>query len=163
MKLRSLDELFVHELKDLYSAETQIVEALPKMIEAASSTELKKAFEQHLKETRSHVSRIEKILKGFDEEPGQVQCKGMAGLLQEGEEILKENIDPDVKDAALITAAQRVEHYEMAGYGAVRNYALRLDYVDAADLLQQTLDEEGEANKKLTNLAESGINRKADK
>lgn len=160
--MQTLEELFVHEIQDLHSAESQIIEALPKMAKAASSRELKRALEEHLEVTKSHLSRVEQILKELGEKPGK-KCKGMEGLLKEGEEILKEDADANVKDAALIGAAQKVEHYEMAGYGTARTFALQLDYDDMAEVLQQTLDEEGEADEKLTELAESKINVKADK
>ena len=163
MQLNSLHDLFVHELKDLYSAEKQIVEALPKMVEAANDSKLQQAFSHHLEETKTHVDRVHQILRELDINPGNAKCEGMEGLLEEGEEIIKTRADTNVKDAALISAAQRVEHYEMAGYGAVRNYALQLGYMDAAEMLQSTLDEEGEANKKLTRLAEDGVNKKAQK
>lgn len=162
MKMQSLEDLFVHEIQDLYSAEEQIVEALPKMAKAASSPELRKAFQQHLEVSKTHLDRVQQILDELSEKPGK-KCKGMEGLLKEGEEILKEDSDADVKDAALIAAAQRVEHYEMAGYGAARTHARQLDYADMAKLLQQTLNEEGEADEKLTKLAESSINARADK
>jgi ferritin-like metal-binding protein YciE len=163
MNLNSLSDLFVQELKDLYSAEKQIVEALPKMVDAATSTQLKQAFRHHLGESKTHLDNVHNILKQLDVNPGNVTCDAMKGLLEEGAEIIKQKATPEVKDAALITAAQRVEHYEMAGYGAVRNYALHLDHLDAAETLQQILDQEGNANKKLTALAEEGINQKAKK
>lgn len=163
MKLNSLEDLFIQELKDLYSAEKQLTEALPKVAQAASDSKLRHTFEGHLKETMNHLDRVHQILQQLNVNPGNAKCEAMAGLIAEGEDIIKTKADADVKDAALITAAQRVEHYEMAGYGAVRNYALRLEYIDAAELLQKTLDEEGEANKKLTRLAENGINKQAQK
>ena len=159
MKLKSLNELYIHELKDLYSAEKQLVEALPKMANAASSPDLKRAFEHHLEETKIHLERVHELLRQLNENPGNLVCKGMEGLIEEGSEVIKEGERP-VKDAAMIAAAQRVEHYEMAGYGAARTHAHLLGHDDAAHILQQTLDEEGEANKKLTKLAESGINKK---
>jgi ferritin-like metal-binding protein YciE len=162
MKMQSLEDLFIHEIQDLHSAEEQIVEALPKMVKAASSRKLKQAFEQHLEVSKTHLERVQQILGEFSEKPGK-KCKGMEGVLKEGEEVLKEDSDADVKDAALIAAAQRVEHYEMAGYGAARTHAVQLNYDEIAEVLQQTLDEEGEADKKLTELAESSINAKADK
>src|SRR5688572_8911826 len=162
MKMQTLEDLFIHEVQDLHSAEEQIVEALPEMVKAASSPELKKAFQEHLKVTKTHLDRVQQILTELGEKPGK-KCKGMEGVLKEGEEVLKEDSDADVKDAALIAAAQKVEHYEMAGYGAARTHALQLDHDNMAEVLQQTLDEEGEADKKLTALAESSINAKADK
>ncbi|MCB0194651.1 MAG: ferritin-like domain-containing protein [Anaerolineae bacterium] len=161
MKLNSLEDLFIHELKDLYSAEKQLTEALPKMVEAANTPALQDAFNAHLKETETHLERVHQILQKLNVNPGNAKCDAMEGLIEEGEEIINMKADADVKDAALIGAAQRVEHYEMAGYGTARTFALRLGHIDAADLLQQTLDEEGEANKKLTSLAENGINEKA--
>ena len=156
MQLNSLQDLFVHELKDLYSAEKQIVEALPNMVQAASSSELQEAFSHHLELTKTHLERVHEILRELDINPGNAKCEAMEGLLKEGEEIINTKAKADVKAAALITAAQRVEHYEMAGYGALRTYAEHLGYKDAAKLLQTTLDEEGEADKKLTKLAEGG-------
>jgi ferritin-like metal-binding protein YciE len=163
MNLNSLHDLYIHELKDLYSAEKQLVEALPKMAQAASSTQLRKAFENHLEQTKKHQDTVHKILNQLEINPGSTKCAAMEGLIEEGSDIIKEKADAAVKDAALITSAQRVEHYEMAGYGAARNYAMQLDYMDAAEMLQKILDQEGEANKLLTNLAEEGINQKAQK
>jgi ferritin-like metal-binding protein YciE len=161
MKLGSLHDLYLDELKDLYSAENQLVKALPKMAKAANAPELRAAFEEHLEETRNQVKRLERIFKELDASPRGKKCKGMEGLIEEGKEILGEDADANVLDAALIAAAQRVEHYEMAGYGCVRTFARLLGYDDAADLLQETLDEEGAADKKLTQLAESVINVEA--
>jgi ferritin-like metal-binding protein YciE len=149
----SLHDLFIKELNDLYSAENQLVDALPKMAEAAHSKPLQKAFRSHLKETRGQVARLEKAFKELGVEPGSHKCKAMQGLLAEGGEWMKEDALPGVKDAGLIAAAQRVEHYEMAGYGCVRTYARLLGYRTVAGLLQATLDEEGAADKKLTQLA----------
>jgi ferritin-like metal-binding protein YciE len=163
MKLNSLHDLYVHELKDLYSAEKQLVEALPEMVRAASSDQLKQAFEHHLAQTKQHQDKVHQILSQLEVNPGSTKCEAMEGLITEGADIIKQKADAAVKDAALITAAQRVEHYEMAGYGAARNYAMQLDYMDAAETLQQILDQEGEANKKLISLAEGGINQKAQK
>ncbi|HXS94975.1 MAG TPA: ferritin-like domain-containing protein [Candidatus Limnocylindrales bacterium] len=163
MKLTSLHDLYIAELKDLYDAENRIVKALPKMAEAANSPELRTAFEQHLEQTRGHVDRLEQIFQKMDEAPKGQKCKGMEGLIDEGEEMIDEGDDapPAVSDAALIASAQRVEHYEIAAYGTVRNFARRLGFDDHARLLQQTLDEEGETDKKLTDLAESYINEQA--
>jgi len=158
MKLDSLQKLYVHELKDLHSAETQLLEALPKMREAASSDDLKELFTSHLKETKTHVSRLETIFKGLDFEPGGHKCAAMEGLIKEGEGLIKSDIEPSVLDAGLIAAAQRIEHYEMAGYGTARTFAEKLGHQDAADVLQLTLNEEGHANQKLTRLAERKIN-----
>jgi len=161
MKLDSLKKLYVEELRDLYSAEKQIVKALPKMAKAASAPELRRAFEGHLQETEKQVERLETIFENLGATSRGKTCKGMEGLLEEGEELLKEKAEPEILDAALIAAAQRVEHYEMAGYGTVRTYARLLNETEAVGLLQETLDEEGETDKKLTQLAESLINPEA--
>lgn len=161
MKITDLHTLLVHELKDLYSAETQLVAALPKMAQAAKHSQLTNAFRSHLEETRVHVSRLETIFQGLDYEPGGQHCKGMEGLIAEGEDMVEEDAPDDVKDAGLITAAQRVEHYEMAGYGCARTFARQLGLNSIADLLQTTLDEEGAADKKLTSIAERSINQEA--
>jgi ferritin-like metal-binding protein YciE len=161
MKLESMKELYVSELKDLYDAETQIIHALPKMASAASSPELRSAFETHLQQTRGQVDRLDQILLRLGEKTGGKKCKGMAGVIAEGEELIKQHADPDVRDAGLITAAQKVEHYEMAGYGSARTFARLLGENEAASLLQQTLDEEGDTDKRLTALAERDINRHA--
>ena len=157
-KMKSLDDLYLKELKDLYSAENQILKALPKMAKAASSPDLKKAFQEHLEQTRVHVERLEEIFDKLDSSRKGKKCKAIEGLIEEGKEIMGEDAEPSVLDAALIAAAQKVEHYEMAGYGCVRTYARLLGREDEADILQQTLDEEGETDKKLTQLAESHIN-----
>jgi ferritin-like metal-binding protein YciE len=148
-------------LKDLYNAENQLLKALPKMAKAASAPDLRKAFEDHLKETQGQVRRLERVFKKLDASPKGKKCKAMEGLIHEGKEIMSEDMDPAVLDAALITAAQKVEHYEIAAYGCVRTFARLLGYEDAADLLQETLDEEGAADKKLTKLAETVINIEA--
>jgi ferritin-like metal-binding protein YciE len=158
MALQNLHDLFVHELKDLYSAENQILKALPKMVDAATSEELAQAFAHHLHETEGHVTRIETIFRDLDGSPRGKKCAGMEGLLKEGKEAMQEEAAEWVMDAALIGAAQRVEHYEMAGYGTARDHAEKLGLYQAAQLLQQTLDEEGAADKKLTEIAESSIN-----
>ena len=160
-KMQTLDDLYVDMLKDLYSAEKQLVKALPKMAKNAQSADLQKAFQEHLKQTEGHVERIERIFSDLGSSPRGKKCVGMEGLVEEGNELLQEQADPDVLDAGLIAAAQKVEHYEIASYGTVRTWAERLGYNQAAQLLQQTLDEEGEANKKLTQLAESHINMEA--
>jgi ferritin-like metal-binding protein YciE len=154
MQLNSLDDLLVSELKDLYSAEKQLLKALPKMAKAANSKALQSGFTKHLKQTEGHVSRLEKVFEELGASPRGKKCKAMEGLIEEGQEIIDEDADPDVKDAALIAAAQRVEHYEIAGYGCVRTYANLLNHKKAASLLQQTLDEEGETDKTLSKLAE---------
>lgn len=158
MKLDTLHKLFVHELKDLHSAESQIVEALPTMEAAATDSGLKEAFRNHLTETRAHVNRLENIFKSLDFEPGGHKCTAMEGLIKESEALIKSDVAPKVLDAALVAAAQRVEHYEMAGYGTARAYAEKLGEHDAADELQKTLNEEGHANQKLTRLAERSLN-----
>lgn len=153
MNLDTLRDLFVDELKDLYSAEHQLLKALPKMAKAATSTQLKRAFESHLKETKGQVERLDQVFADLDVSPKGKKCKAMEGLVEEGAEWMEEDADPDVMDAGLIAAAQRVEHYEMAGYGCVRTYAQLLGEDKAATLLQKTLDEEGAADKRLTELA----------
>lgn len=158
MKLDSLQKLYVHELKDLYSAEMQLLEALPRMCAAANNDDLKEVFTSHLAETKSHVKRLEMLFKDLDFEPGGHKCLAMEGLIKEGEGLIKSDIEPSVLDAALIAASQRIEHYEMAGYGTARTYAEKLGHQAAADTLQLTLNEEGHANQKLTRLAERKIN-----
>jgi len=148
-----MEKLYVSELKDLYSAENQIIKTLPKLAKAAVSPELKAAFENHLVETRGQVERLEKIFQMMGGSPKGKSCAGMKGVLEEGAEILQETEQGDVRDAALISAAQRVEHYEMAGYGSVRSYAQLLGQPEAARLLQETLEEEEAADKKLTELS----------
>jgi ferritin-like metal-binding protein YciE len=162
MELDTLKDLYVEELKDLYSAEKQLVKALPKMAKAAKSPKLQAAFKTHLRQTAEHAVRLEKICSELDVSPRGKKCVGMEGLIEEGSELIKEEPDPDVLDAGLISAAQHVEHYEMAGYGTVRTYARQLGFDDQADLLQQTLNEEGETDHLLTALAESGINFAAE-
>ena len=155
MKANSLRELFVEELRDLYDAENQLIKALPKMAEGSSSPELREAFEEHLEQTRNHATRLEKIFAGLGEKPKAEKCKGMEGLVREGSDLLKEDdFDPEVKDAAIIGAAQRVEHYEIAGYGTVRAFAELLGEDEAVSLLEETLEEEKETDQKLTELAE---------
>lgn len=161
MKLESLHDLFVAELRDIYSAENQILKALPKMAKAASTPELRDAFKKHLKQTEQQVVRLEKIFKRMDVSPRGKKCKAMEVLIEEGAEVMKQEGEPAVLDAALIAGAQKVEHYEMAGYGCVRTWARLLGHAAAADLLQETLDEEGETNKKLTALADNGTNAEA--
>jgi ferritin-like metal-binding protein YciE len=162
MSLDSLHDLYVDGLKDLYSAETQLLKALPRLAKAATAPELKAAFTDHLAVTRAQVERLESIFAGLGASPKGKKCKAMEGLIEEGKEVIGEDGNPAVIDAALIGAAQKVEHYEMAGYGCVRTFARLLGYDDAADLLQETLDEEGEADKTLTNLAETTINVEAE-
>jgi ferritin-like metal-binding protein YciE len=155
MKESALKELYVDELKDLYSAESQLVKALPKMAKAATSPDLKAGFEGHLKQTNEHVARLEKIFKALGDSPTGKHCKGMEGLIEEGKEMIEEDPGAEELDAGLIAAAQRVEHYEIAGYGCVRTYAKLLGQEDAAATLQETLNEEKETDSKLTGLAES--------
>jgi ferritin-like metal-binding protein YciE len=162
-KVSNLEDLLVDQLKDLYSAENQIVKALPKMAKAAKSPALKKGFEEHLEQTKRQATRIEQIFEkhGLEGSPKGKKCVGMEGLIKEGEEVMKEDMDPDVMDAGLIAAAQKVEHYEIASYGTARTYAQTLGYTEVAQLLQQTLEEESRTNEKLTTLAESHINTNA--
>ncbi len=157
----TLQDMYVEQLKDLYSAEQQILKALPKMAKGASNAKLRSAFEEHEMVTRGQVERLEKIFEQLGEKPGGKKCKGMEGLLEEGKETLEEHEVSIVRDAALIADAQRVEHYEIAGYGTVRTLANMLGFADQAALLQQTLDEEGETDKKLTMLAETVVNVEA--
>ena len=161
MELNSLQDLFVEDLKDLYSAETQLTKALPKMAKAATDPDLKQAFQTHLAETEVQIERLEKILEELDESPKGKKCKAMEGLIEEGKELMDEDAEPEVLDAGLIGAAQKVEHYEIAGYGTVRTYAQMLGNDEAARLLQQTLDEEGMTDKKLNKLAMQCINVEA--
>ena len=156
MQLQTVQDLFEHEISDLYSAETQLVEALPKMAQAATNDELRHAFQNHLEETRDHVRRLTDI-RGQLGSTSSEQCEGMRGLIEEGEEIISAGGDPNVKDAALISAAQRVEHYEIAAYGTARTLADELDLDDVKDLLDQTLDEESNADKLLTKIATGGM------
>src|SRR4029079_2353049 len=161
MALESLQELYLEQIKDLHSAERQIIEALPKMIEKATHPELRKGFKKHLNQTKEQLRRLDQIGQRAGQKLTGHTCKGMKGLLEEGEELMKERADSDVLDAALISAAQRVEHYEMAGYGCARTYARLLGLEDDARVLQQTLDEEGETDHLLTELAERVINIEA--
>ena len=153
MKLESLEELYLEQLQDLYSAENQIVEALPKMARKCSSSALRQAFEMHLEQTRTQIERLEDIFEEMGEAPKGPECKGMKGLIAEGEDLLKSKSDPEVLDAALISAAQRVEHYEIAGYGTVRTYADLLGQDDHSVLLQKTLEEEKQTDQLLNSLA----------
>ena len=149
----SMEKLFVQELKDLYSAENQITKVLPKMAKAAASNELKTAFEHHLKETEGQIQRLDKVFEILGASPKGKTCQGMKGVLEEGNEMLTETEQGEVRDAALISAGQRVEHYEMAGYGTVRSYAERLGKSQIVQLLEQTLEEEKAADKKLTEIS----------
>lgn len=161
MKLDTLEKLLLHELKDLYNAEKQITKALPKMAKAASDSQLKKAFEDHLEQTKGQIERLETIFSARDMKASGPTCEGMKGLIEEGESLLKEDMEPQVLDAALIGAAQKVEHYEIAGYGTARTFAEMLGDEKSARLLQQTLDEESKTNEKLNKLALESINQRA--
>ncbi|MBA3673245.1 MAG: ferritin-like domain-containing protein [Gemmatimonadaceae bacterium] len=162
MPMENLHELYVEELKDLYSAETQILKALPRMIKAASHPQLKRAFAKHEKQTQVHAKRLERICKELKEKPTGKRCVGMEGLIDEAKGLMKEKPEPYVLDAGLISAAQHVEHYEMAGYGTVRTWARLLNYAKQADLLQLTLDEEQKTDIDLTALAKSLVNPDAE-
>lgn len=162
MRLENLEKLFVHELKDLYDAENQILDALPKMIEKAKSDRLRNAFEEHLEETRRQVERLETIFQDRDEEPGGETCVAMKGLIKEGEQLIEEDADEDVRDAGMIAAAQRIEHYEIAGYGTARTYARMLEEKEAVRLLGETLEEEKSADATLTEIAENTVNPRAE-
>lgn len=152
---KSLHVLLAHELKDLYDGEFQIIDALPAMIEQANNPELKRALEEHLEETKLHVTRLEDAFNMLDMKAERVTCDGMKGIIKEGHHVLKGDMDPAVKDDAIIAAAQRVEHYEMAGYGSARDHAKHLGFYDIAKLLDTTLDEEGKADHTLTNIAKN--------
>jgi ferritin-like metal-binding protein YciE len=160
-KLENLRGLYLDELEDIYDGEHRILEALPKMEEAADAHELKDAFREHHRQTQGQVQRLERVFRSLGETPQRKTCKGIEGLLAEGEEFVKARGDDDTRDAALISAAQRVEHYEMAAYGTLRTFARALGHEDQANLLQETLDEEGVTDRKLTQLAEAGINELA--
>ena len=162
MKMESLKDLYLEQLRDIYSAETQLGEALPKMAEAAKSPDLRSGFNQHLRQTREHVTRLERIFSALGEKPEGHTCHGMKGLIKEGEEMIKAKGEPEVIDAGLIAAAQRVEHYEIAVYGTVRTYAEMLGAEEAVRMLEKTLQEEEETDDKLTELAESHINAEAE-
>ena len=158
LELNSLEDLFVSQLEDLYDAEHRILKALPDVIEKSATPSLKNAINHHLEQTKHHVERLDQVFEILGRSPEGHTCEAMKGLLKEGEEVLTAKGDPDVKDAAIIAAAQRVEHYEMAGYGAARTFAQQLGYDQAAGLLQSTLEEEKSADRKLTEIAESQIN-----
>lgn len=156
--LDSLDDLLVQQIRDLYDAEHRLTKALPDFADAATSPELKQAFSRHLTETEKHVQRLDEVFTLLGRKPEGSACQAMKGLVKEGEQMIHADGDADVKDAALIAAAQRVEHYEIAGYGTARTFAEHLGHLDAARILQATLDEEGEANKTLTRIAETSVN-----
>jgi len=166
MKLDTLEDVFVEQIADLYSAEQQLVQALPKMVQAAHSDELRKAFQEHLEQTKGHLTRLEEVKTHAPKAVPVETCKAMKGLIQEGEEVIEAQGDGAALDAALIAAAQRVEHYEIAGYGTARTLADQLGYERAEQLLDETLDEEANADKLLTKIAtggllSSGINKEA--
>ena len=158
MELETLKDLYIHELKDLYSVEKQLVSALPKMAKEANNKELATGFREHLEQTKEHLARLEEILSQHKQSTRGPKCKGMGGIIAEGAELIEEEADPEVKDAGLIAAAQRVEHYEIAGYGSARTFAELLGDDQGAKLLQTTLKEEAETDQKLTHLAKSSIN-----
>ncbi|RPI89280.1 MAG: ferritin-like domain-containing protein [Chloroflexi bacterium] len=161
MKITNLDELLEDELKDLYDAETQLIKALPKMAQGAESNDLREALEKHLEQTRVQLQRVEEICDDLKIEPGGKTCIGMQGAIKEGEEVMQSDMGSEPRQAALIGAAQRVEHYEIAAYGTARAHARQLGYVKAFELLSQTLEEEKETDRKLTHLAENRVNVKA--
>jgi ferritin-like metal-binding protein YciE len=163
MEMETLKDLYVEELKDLYSAEKQIIKGLERMSKAASHPELKQAFQRHQVMTEKQVERLERICADLEVSPRGKKCVGMEGLIEEAKELISEKPDPDVLDAGLIAAAQHIEHYEMAGYGCARTYARQLGFEEQADLLQTTLDEEGNTDKLLTELAETSINIEAER
>jgi len=160
-KISTLEDAYIEQLRDLYNAETQLVKALPKMAKAAHSEELKNGFLEHLEQTKGHVSRLEQIFEELDEKPSGKKCQAMAGLVEEGAETIDEDAAPAVKDALLIAAAQRVEHYEIAGYGTVKTFAETLGHDEAAKLLEETLQEEVDTDEKLTEAAQT-INAEAN-
>lgn len=162
MKLNNLKDLFIHELKDLYNAEHQIMKAMPKMIEAASSSELKRALKEHMRETETQIDRLDKVFGMLDEKATGEKCKAMEGIIRESDEMISQRADKNVMDAALVSMAQRVEHYEIAGYGTVCTYAKQLGMLDVLDQLQMILGEEKKADETLTYIAEHNINVKAE-
>jgi ferritin-like metal-binding protein YciE len=157
----TLHDAFIDELRDTYDAEKQLTKALPKLAKAATSSELRNAFEKHLEQTRGHVTRLEQVFESIDEPARSKHCEGIAGIVEEGKSILEEDFEGTTRDACLVAAGQRAGHYEMAAYGTLVAWARAMGHVEAADLLQQTLDEEKAADRKLTALAEDGINQDA--
>ncbi len=157
-----LEQIFFDELRDIYNAENQILKALPKMAKTATSDELRRAFEEHLEQTRGQVDRLDQIFSMHQMKSRGKKCMGMEGILEEGKEEMKEKLEPNAMDAVLIAGAQKVEHYEIATYGTLRTWAQELGFDQEARLLQQTLDEEGETDKKLTHIAESRVNVRAE-
>jgi len=162
MSAESLRDAFEEELKDVLSAEKQLLKALPKMAKAATHEDLKAGFEDHLEQTKTHVERLEKVFEMLDKAPRAKKCKAMEGLIEEGAELMEEDMEPDVLDAMLICAAQKVEHYEIATYGTLVTWARQLGMEEAASILHETLDEEKDTDMKLTELAETGINAEAE-
>ena len=163
LELNTLEDLFVEQIEDLYDAEKRLTSALPEMEKAATNPQLKDAFRSHLRETEGQVARLESIFRTLGRDPSRETCEAMKGLIKEGSDIVNAKGDTSVKDAALIAAAQRVEHYEIAGYGSARTFAQRLGHTDAARLLQETLDEEAAADKKLTAIANGNVNIQAQR
>jgi ferritin-like metal-binding protein YciE len=161
MKMKTLHDLFVHELKDLHSAEKQLAKALPKMVQAATSDDLRQALEEHLHETQEHFTRLEQIFEQLEQTPRGVKCIAMEGLIEEGEAALEGTMDNEVRDATIICAAQKAEHYEIAGYGCARTFAEQLGLHEAARLLQQSLDEEKATDERLTQIATQHVNAEA--
>jgi len=161
MKLDTLKKLYLEELRDVYNAEQQLVKALPKMAKAATSEVLRDAFETHLQETRGHVDRLEQVMQGLGEKVRGKHCDGIEGIIEEGQSVMEEDFDETTMDACLIAAGQRAEHYEIAAYGTLVAWANAMGHTEAAELLQETLDEEKAADEKLTSLAEAGINQEA--
>ena len=157
----TLHDAFIEELRDTYDAEKQLIKALPKLAKASASTDLRAAFETHLEETRGHVERLEQVFESLDEKPRGKHCEGIAGIIEEGKSIMEEEFDDATMDACLIAAGQRAEHYEMAAYGTLIAWAQSMGHTEATDLLQEILDEEKAADKKLSSLAEGGINQEA--
>ncbi len=160
---KTLDDLYMEGLRDMYNAEKQILKALPQMSKAASSNQLRQAFDQHFQQTQHQVERLDQVFQMLNQQPREKKCMGMQGIIQEGQEMMQAGWDPEVLDAALIAAAQKVEHYEMAAYGTLRTWAHDLGHDREADLLQQTLNEEGDTDHKLTQIAESRVNMRAEK
>jgi ferritin-like metal-binding protein YciE len=161
MKMHSLEDLFIHELRDLYDVEHQIIKALPKMIKKAMSPELQSALEEHLEQTKEQAERLDEIFEMLDQKPRAIKCYGIRGILDEGKELLSEDAEPAVKDAGMIAAAQKVEHYEISGYGSARTWAQMLGHEKAAHLLQLSLDEEKAADQRLNEIAEHIVNQQA--
>jgi ferritin-like metal-binding protein YciE len=157
MKVKSFEDLYIDQLKDLYSAEKQLVQALPKMAKAATTPELRQGFEEHLQQTKQQMERLDEIFARLETKSGGKKCKGMEGLIEEGKEAIDLETEPMIRDAALIAAAQRVEHYEIAGYGTARTFAEQLGFDDDRALLQQTLEEEEQTDQRLTALATGGM------